>query len=1453
MEKFIELNRTFSEQSISPEINYIDDDRITKSYNKSESKTWEEILGEYRVILLAEAGAGKTLEIQQATNKLRAEKKNAFFLRLEHIADDLESAFEIGKYDEFQAWLASKEEGWFLLDSVDEARLKDPRDFDKAIRKLAKIIDTASQRTHIIITSRVSAWRPNSDLVLCQTLLRFNNSEKENLSEVDLNSSKSEIIKKKKNVVKETSNESSFKIYKLDDLTKNQIKIFAFSKGVENITTFLEDIERQDAWMFTTRPQDLEDIIVYWNENGKIGSQLELIKHNVDRKLVEREQNRATIEKLSSNKMIECVETLAAASSFMNKSIFKIPDGTHNTKGIDLKLVLPDLKTEEYQEILSRPIFDEAIYGTVRFHHRSVREYLTAKWICGKLDQKTSRKQIENLFFQKKYGVDVLVPSMKPILSWLTLFDYKIRQRTFKLEPEIILEGGDPSILEVEDRRNILHAVCENISMGQFSRAFRNNVPVRRFSSHELSDDIRDLLNKYNENDRVIDYLLSLIWEGNLKELVLESKALALSSKTQKYNRRDAIYIVKALGSKEDFNELLVSFQSEEKVHSRSILTAIIENIDSTDESVDWILSMISKVEKKKRNDHDELVSVLNLFINRSNTNIVFRLIKGINILLHQKPFVEKHDCQISQVHGWLIQVSIKCIEKLILNKDSKALSSEVLFVLVQLSTLHFYRDFGVLNLQNEVINAMHEWDELNHRLFWYNVEDSRKSLLKNEKPLTSIFQISRRSYWSFNGKHFDLILSDIKLRPLEDDRLVALSLAFLLYKDAKRPKEWLKQLKKNVSSIETLNKHLSGLLNPPPMSMETRRYNQQEANWKRQQKERQEKKKKQHLKNVEFLNSNLPKLREGLDNGQIISCQSFLYNVMHGKNKNSASRYSIGNWHDLIEDYGDNVAIAFREGLIKFWRSFTPVLLSELESIEERKNSTPWGIVIGLAGIEMEFSDGIEKLTKAEAQIACKYAFNELNSFPNWFYQLYTKFPNEIFDLVCQEIKWEFESGESKPYILAKIIWSAEWLHDKLSPQLLSFLDKEPLNIDNLGYALKIIQKNNTVSDEMLAAISMRKVKELSDAPNRTLWLSCWIGVDPDNAIPFLVSYLEELNSKDSEEAKNAAMRILVDLVGERTTNSNVRGNYKTADFLKQLFILMHRYIKVQDDIERAGMGVYSPELRDDAQEARNRLFSMLSEIPGKESYLAMIELADLNLVPSQQLWMKKKAKDRAEIDSENKDWNESKFAEFNIALERSPSNNRDLFDLAVQRLDDLKYWLEDSDDSLASILINEKLETKFRNYIANWCNEKASGKYFVTQEEERTDKKRTDCRFVSSNFNAPVPIEIKIADKWSGNELFERLENQLNNDYLRDPNSNHGIFLLVYRGERKSWEVSNRNRNVNFLELIEAIQDYWNSIQHKYAKVEQIKVIGIDLLKRSIEIRLDNPKVKTLTESNP
>ena len=145
---FIELHRTFHELTS----NSVESDDVDFTWipGLSRSQSWPDLIKEYRLIILSEAGSGKTSEIRHIARTLRAQNKQAFFLRLEHVTKNFNIAFAVGTHGNFEKWLLSEEIGWIFLDSVDEARLRDPGDFELAILELSNRIQAAFGRVHML-------------------------------------------------------------------------------------------------------------------------------------------------------------------------------------------------------------------------------------------------------------------------------------------------------------------------------------------------------------------------------------------------------------------------------------------------------------------------------------------------------------------------------------------------------------------------------------------------------------------------------------------------------------------------------------------------------------------------------------------------------------------------------------------------------------------------------------------------------------------------------------------------------------------------------------------------------------------------------------------------------------------------------------------------------------------------------------------------------------------------------------------------------------------------------------------------------------------------------------------------------------------------------------------------------------------------------------------------------
>lgn len=158
---YIELNRQFFEINENDIESMEIEERV--EWGLTSANSWSDLLIEYRVVILSSAGTGKTCENLHQCEKLRRDGKPAFFLRLEDLAADWEIAFEIGDAESLEKAVRAGDEIWIFLDSIDEARLYDSRAFEQALKRLKPHISDNLQNVHMVLTSRMGAWRPKKD------------------------------------------------------------------------------------------------------------------------------------------------------------------------------------------------------------------------------------------------------------------------------------------------------------------------------------------------------------------------------------------------------------------------------------------------------------------------------------------------------------------------------------------------------------------------------------------------------------------------------------------------------------------------------------------------------------------------------------------------------------------------------------------------------------------------------------------------------------------------------------------------------------------------------------------------------------------------------------------------------------------------------------------------------------------------------------------------------------------------------------------------------------------------------------------------------------------------------------------------------------------------------------------------------------------------------------------
>jgi hypothetical protein len=1227
---YIELNRLFNEipTSLSDEKDLSD----FYSLGTINGDTWDGLLNKDRIIILAEAGSGKTVEIREQAKKLSSEKKCSFFIKIEDIKDSFEDAFEFGDISQFDTWLSGQEYGYFFLDSVDEAKIANEKDFQKALRCFSKKINKGINRAKIFITSRGSAWRPKTDLEFVNNLLLLKNND--------------------------DKSKSSFEVYSFSDLSYEQIRIFSLEKGIEDIDIFMEEIKGKEAEFFTRKPLDLLSVVEFWKKNQRIGSRSELLQNLLTIKLELIEVGRDKCD-LSLSKVLKGVQEIAAALTFGKKSKISVPDAKVNHEILNIHQVLPDWTNDEITTLLNRAVFEPSAYGTVSFSNRLLREYLTAQWVSIKYASKGSDDKLRSLFYSTTYGIEVPIQTLKPILSWYALMNDSFAEVVANISPEVFIEEGDPSKLPIKQRQALLVKFCEMIGATDDSFISFDANAIARFSHPDMGGIFHSLLQQYLSNKQLRQILLQMALCVEAKECEDVACEISKTVGMDVLSMTLAVRLLKKIAMpdviKDNASELLASFSEN---NNESLASMILDEYGNQLQ-VSELLEIFPCINKPSKYSYRAIQSSVENFIERLSFDSVLTVIDSLFGMIDTKPYAKHFRCLVSERYEWLFGCVEVALLRVIKSKDATHLSSNVLELISRAQVYH--KCGGYSQHEKKLPKAVSNWKELNYQLFWHDVakersrteEDNKKS--SNPKSVNMWFQARAfHEFWAFNYDDFQQVIKWVMTKSIRDDKCVAFSLAWTLAKENGITSEDLVSINNASHKFDGGVALLEGFLNPVKEDWQ-KEHEAQQVKFSKQSEEKEELKKNNFIESVSSIKAK-PEIILDIKHaatGQINGFQSYLFDCIRNKSKDN-NHWCCLNWEVLTPDFGNEVALAYKNASISYWRSYNaPLLKSEGNDL----SSATYGFTFALSGvgIENETTDNWEtSLSEIEVKQAIKLALCEMNELPSWFEKLFIAHPELVTLILMQEIKWlltNSEEPDSGRYVLGQILVNGHYLFETLSRPLFDLVSDS----NNPSYQinkniLRILTTSKYISNTELASLSEYKINTNSDNI-KGVWWAILISSDAVKGVPLLST---ELKKQTNEDATNLAISVLSELSNKRSYDElSGRKSHHTVTSTMELYKLMHLYIREEDDIDRANGGCFSPTSRDDAQDARNNLFNSLKEIPGEETYKALMDIANMwGDVPYRKSWIEHLALQRVIEDADKEVMTETAFNKYSQEL---------------------------------------------------------------------------------------------------------------------------------------------------------------------------------------------------------
>jgi hypothetical protein len=1409
---------------------------------------WEELRRRRRVILLAEAASGKTEEFLNQCEALRADGTPAFFLRIEELADHgTESALDGESIKLFESWLNGSGEGWFFLDSVDEARLN-RKSFDTALKRFAKDLGTGLERAHVYVSCRVTDWKGAEDRT---TFSRYLPAWKKPVvapvtKPDDYSALLDPIFKDNKppgndRAVKTEESLNELLVVQLVPLSTEQYRALAAEAGVTDVDAFVAAIARHGLETLTERPGDLLDLADYWQSHGKFGTFAEMLEHSITRKLSERDPHRPDNEAISPEEAREGAERLAATLTFGKSFTLRAPgddpDPSLAAGALNPAEILPSWTDAKRNALLRRAIFAPATYGRVRFHHRSTQEYLAASWLDRLIRNNCPRTEIFNLLFAERYGVETVVPSLRAEAAWLSLRQPDICDEVIRREPLTLLTQGDPGSLPIPVREQLLMRYAAKQAVAQISDDRLDARELWMFGDERLAPAVIKAWH-VNTREQFRFDMLRLIREGRIKGASSLARSVALNKKADGSHRIVAAQAAEACDDTATLKALAKELVKGPDKASPNLAVSLSLVLYPAFLSTPGLLKVIAKSKKPREFSADGFGYQLQNFYEKApDPTARTALLSGLADLCLSRPFVDDfhrianefrdiakhlHDLTRNEVIG-LAQV------------DPSPPHIVRLLMVVERASRESFTNEAKPQLHELVRNIPH----LNRALFWADVVEQRANATHG--PILDYWHIhfsGSASLWGFSETDLSWLYADLTSRPNIEDKQIALSAILSILHQAGHLATEAATVRTAIGTEPVLLNALQAALTPPTESpmMLAHRLTREAHDLKAKAQTTADKESW-----IKFQNDLLKDPSLLSKPSSLKSWKAGIFRLHYATNwlrkrTGSDTPQAVLEWRLLEEGFNRTVAEAYRGGMKRLWRAVTPVRPIRKPGGATTKLSTS---ILAFAGIGIEVSEDSDwalRLTEKEAIIAARHACRAEEGYPEWLNALTMSWTKAVLPVLKERIEREWASPtETATTFLYRYGNPAYSIQQPVQALIIAAtLRTEAKTISVLHTALRIIRNLNLDAAQRARLLATAKARFHSHVKAKNddfalAYLALLLMLDPDVALPILRQWLNAPSSKTDRQARaEKTLSMLFDRHDPLTSGALAATSTKG---LEGLMHLAYSHIHPKDDVVHHG--VFSHGSRDNAEAARNVILSVLLERPGADAYHAMLRLADDPVFALRSHRFHGLARGKAERDTEFPAWTAAEV----LTLERESTTpaktGADLLRIVLGVLADIQLNLAGGDFSSRVLLERARDEYDVQPWLAEQMLTRAEGRFHIIREGEIALGDKPDIFVASTASTFQVAVEIKHGGKgWSATGLENALRAQLADDYLKPEYRRHGVLVITHHRDRR-WQRAGDNKRIEFSDLIKWLSGIAATIKHNAAGHITVQCVGLNAWK--------------------
>lgn len=1413
LKMLIDLHRTFSVPHDSPE----GDSADWSSYfgQGKNSIGWEDLHERPVTVVVGEAGIGKTFEFKNECLRMQSTKKASFFVALNQLVDtESWQRALVDQEAEYAQWRSGTEIGFFFLDAVDESRLKGQAAFENALIVVRRKLSDHLARVRIVLSSRWTDWNIEGVRSCVEKHLTKPIEVAQRAAQVQTEPNLGAVGNDTLPQPPATEKLEPY-VVSLEPLSKTEAARFADALGVVEVDEFWGAVEDGSYEFMATRPLDLQWMVALWNTQRSLGTYQELIEANIANRLTELNLSyQSENAVLSLDQLRAGAEELAAATEFSSRPFISTETGTStNPDEVSPQQLLQKWKPNEISLLLASAVFDEATYGRVKFHHRSIREYLAACWVKRQLLNGVTWNRLLRLFCATPFGDVELIPTRRASLCWLAAIDVAAREWVTRYFPEMLLFEGDPEAWDEKSADQAFMAYVQLLCDGHQNDWYNNASEFRRVGRRLPPGRVAGLLANEKAPSMVKSSLLSLAKHGRLHDCADVVFNLYSDVEASLRERGRALNALETL-ARSEHREAIRQDLLNGALTSNELVAAALEVIDWPTLGTEGLSKLFLNTEEENRYSNgamsDTVKSEMAQTASVDNAEILLTaVLRALPRPETGKRFARFHEAD-RPVRAWLLDVLPDCFERLLtlLPTDLAAYPDACLEAAERIEALRNagYTDHDEFTRLHELIaeRTALRWqiaieiaqsEDITHatsRLTWGT--SCIVSFLEGDLPELIARANEAASTAELRGIWFTVALEVAFRRLPSQDREAVIAKLKLGPELQSRTTRINTELARWNEGIET------------------------DRRWKTEELARKlELRTKHELNQANFL-ANIGQIADATHKGTLQWLAHYSYN--HSENK-ALTRVD----YVVIERaFGKDIASALASGLKQVWSTAQPPNPADYQNGE-----VPWVALMAMAGLQTMLDEGlsITSLTEQEAARAAQLAVWELNGPPAWFEGL----ARTQSAAMC---------GALHPWIVAEAQDKTDTHRHRGAialalncPPVLRALLLQPLltlvHSGQIGHprtlkeVVKALRADDLAPPGLAADVARTKIIE-SIGPDGLIgendWLRMWLEEDTVNAWEWFETHVASMATNAGDQVKAFA---------------GVAGDCKwvmlpadgtTVDVLLRLHAMLTNHLPPP----------CSPPEGDDVfghpiSRLREAIPSVLVQSRGVSAHQALMHLASTEAEAPIQNWLKARVREHSAIESlESARVEPSDLISITSPFWSEPRTESQLFDQVFARLEEIRTRVEEGPFSDRLLFGPNIPEKHLQLWLASRFRDTPNLRFSVHREEEVDDDKKTDIQL--STKVGTVCVEIKPVDRfrsYSATTLTKTLQEQIVDQYLKGENSRHGI-LILFRLDTKVWDIPDGAKGQSFDSLVQYLQVQADAIRLKSGQIQALTVFGIN-----------------------